>query len=147
MASLSLRDNKGPVEAHLRKTLNAVGVDPYDVNFAKLHKNAALHKKTPISRLTIKGQGVSPCAQVSGVDYAVHVTAPEMLRERHLTGAVALRKHSPRWGHRVPGDKAMFVGAGTPNDKPYYYRHSNGKYEKVRKGNRALNKHPSVHAH
>lgn len=101
-----LKDGEGPVEMRLRAALDAIGLDPYDVDLDALDAHAAIHEAEPKSRLEVAGQGISPCAFSRKVDYAVHVLLPEMLAEKYPRIAKQLRDTSPRWGHRT-GQKPL----------------------------------------
>jgi hypothetical protein len=107
-----LKDGEGPVEKKLRKALDAIGIDPYDVNWDELEVHADGHEAAPQSRLEIGGQGISPCAQARSVDFSVHVLLPEMLREKYPALSEKLRRTSPRWG-RLTGQ--METGIGQPS--------------------------------
>lgn len=97
----SLKDGQGPVESFLRNLSDGLGVDPYDIDSESLSHHAEVHEREAESRFEVGDVGLSPCANARGIDYAVHVLLPEMLREKFPKTAEALRGTSPRWGHRA----------------------------------------------
>jgi hypothetical protein len=112
----SLKDGSGPVEGFLRSALNSLGVDPYDVDWNQLDFHADIHEAAPKSRVMVAGANVSPCAQARGVDFAVHVLLPELLREKFPVVAQKLRLTSPRWGWRSGN---MPTGVAAPQTGGY----------------------------
>ena len=112
----SLKDGSGPVEGFLRSALNSLGVDPYDVDWNQLDFHADIHEAAPKSRVMVAGANVSPCAQARGVDFAVHVLLPELLREKFPVIAQKLRLTSPRWGWRSGN---MPTGVSAPQTGGY----------------------------
>jgi hypothetical protein len=112
----SLKDGTGPVEGFLRSALNSLGVDPYDVDWNQLDFHADIHEAAPKSRVMVAGANVSPCAQARGVDFAVHVLLPELLREKFPVVAQKLRLTSPRWGWRSGN---MPTGVSAPQTGGY----------------------------
>lgn len=110
----TLSDGEGPVEETLRKALNAIGVDPYDLDIEQLTQHSEAHEGAPQSRLNIGGRGASICANSREADFATHVLLPEMLQEKYPELAQRLRETSPRWGWRS-GD--MPLGLASP-DQP-----------------------------
>jgi hypothetical protein len=106
-----IKDGEGPVEDLTRRALNAIGIDPYDVDWDKLADHATEHELDPVSRFSVGGKGLSPCANFRLIDFAVHVLLPEMLAEKYPNAAEKLRQTSPRWGWRTG---RLPTGAGRP---------------------------------
>lgn len=94
----NLNDGRGPVELVLRRVLDRIGVDPYDVDLAMLRLHCDVYERGPVSRFRTK----SPCWAVRRVDWTVHVLLPAMLAERYPNVARALLETSPRWGQAHP---------------------------------------------
>jgi hypothetical protein len=78
----------------IRLIADRVGVDPWDIEPARLWAFVVAYEDRPTSRYWFG----SPCRFVRLVDLAVHVVLPEMLYERHPVWACYLRTTSPRWG-------------------------------------------------
>lgn len=96
-----LSDGKGPVESFLRKNLDRIGVDPYDLDYRKLRAHAISHASQNGVYRNRAGQSrfwfKSPCWANRHVDFSVHVLLPQMLRQKYPELAKSLTATSPRW--------------------------------------------------
>jgi hypothetical protein len=77
--------------------MDAIGVDPFDVDLDKLEEHARLEEREPVSRFPFK----SPCWASWAIDFAVHVVLARMVEEKYPQIAKRLRNTSPRWGWRA----------------------------------------------
>ena len=77
--------------------MDAIGVEPFDVDLGKLEEHARLEEREPVSRFPFK----SPCWASWAIDFAVHVVLARMIEEKYPEIAKRLRNASPRWGWRA----------------------------------------------
>lgn len=90
-------DGKGPIEPHLRKTADIIGVDPWDVELDEVLPLAAATEDKHMWRPRLSRPGFI-CRYVRTVDLFVHVILAEMVVEKFPRFASYLRNTSPRWG-------------------------------------------------
>lgn len=95
MSIASLRDGKGPVEMFLRKHLDRLGFDPYDVDLGELRAHARMVCRQRESRFWFR----SPCWAFRSIDFTVHLVIPLCIAEQFPRTAAWLKRHSPRWAH------------------------------------------------
>jgi hypothetical protein len=95
-----LTDGQGRGERILRRTLDTIGFDPYDIVLRALVEVANAVESPPRSRFRIG----SPCRFIRSVDFVVHVWLPHALVERYPAVAARLAATSPRWGHIIARD-------------------------------------------